>query len=112
MSKYEKDTQLLQRVYGIAFFGVPHDGMDISSLIPMVGDSPNRFLLESINNINSQILNTQRRQFHMALGQEGDSEIVCFYETLKSPTAKKVCRKLFPYLVILRVDRIRAAIGK
>lgn len=89
MSKYEKDTQLLQRVYGIAFFGVPHDGMDISSLIPMVGDSPNRFLLESINNINSQILNTQRRQFHMALGQEGDSEIVCFYETLKSPTAKK-----------------------
>ncbi|KAL6408358.1 hypothetical protein AUP68_08215 [Ilyonectria robusta] len=89
MSKYDRDIKLLQRVYGIAFFGVPHDGMDTSSLIPMVGDSPNRFLLESINDINSQILNTQRRQFHMALGQEGDSEIVCFYETLKSPTAKK-----------------------
>lgn len=98
MSKYDRDIKLLQRVYGIAFFGVPHDGMDTSSLIPMVGDSPNRFLLESINNINSQILNTQRRQFHMALGQEGDSEIVCFYETLKSPTAKKVYRKPFPYL--------------
>ncbi|KAH6970751.1 hypothetical protein BKA56DRAFT_559223 [Ilyonectria sp. MPI-CAGE-AT-0026] len=89
LSKSVGDKKLLQRVYGIAFFGVPHHGMDISSLIPMVGDSPNRFLLESMNNINSQILDTQRRQFHTALGQEGDSEIVCFYETLKSPTAKK-----------------------
>ncbi|KAK4446083.1 hypothetical protein QBC34DRAFT_486914 [Podospora aff. communis PSN243] len=87
-SKSEDDQRLIQAVYGIVFFGVPHDGMDISSLIPMVGDGPNRFLVESTSRINSQILSIQQREFHDALGKEGDSEIVCFYETLESPTAQ------------------------
>jgi hypothetical protein len=80
---------LLRAVYGAVFFGVPHDGMDISSLIPMVGDQPNRFLLESIGHINSQILNIQQREFHRALGIKSNSEIFCFYETVQSPTAQK-----------------------
>ncbi|RYP50970.1 hypothetical protein DL768_003636 [Monosporascus sp. mg162] len=88
-SEDEDDKKLVQAVYGIVFFGVPHDGMDISSLIPMVGDGPNRFLVESISQINSQILPIQRREFHTALGDKGRSEIVCFYETMKSPTAQK-----------------------
>ncbi|RYP55588.1 hypothetical protein DL771_012342 [Monosporascus sp. 5C6A] len=87
-SEDEDDKKLVQAVYGIVFFGVPHDGMDISSLIPMVGDGPNRFLIESISQINSQILPIQRREFHTALGDKGRSEIVCFYETMKSPTAQ------------------------
>jgi hypothetical protein len=57
----------------------------------MVGDGPNRFLIESVSDINSQILSIQQREFHNALGSEGESEIVCFYETLKSPTAVQVC---------------------
>ncbi|XP_044716490.1 tetratricopeptide repeat domain-containing protein [Hirsutella rhossiliensis] len=64
-SEQEDDKKLLEAVYGIVFFGVPHDGMDISFLIPMVGDGPNR---------------TQGR---------GESEIVCFYETMQSPTAEQ-----------------------
>ncbi|RYP27921.1 hypothetical protein DL767_007448 [Monosporascus sp. MG133] len=88
-SEDEDDKKLMQAIYGIVFFGVPHDGMDISSLIPMVGDGPNRFLIESISQINSQILPIQRREFHTALGDKGRSEIVCFYETMKSPTAQK-----------------------
>ncbi|KAH7123390.1 hypothetical protein B0J13DRAFT_153463 [Dactylonectria estremocensis] len=88
-SKNEDDIKLIQAVYGIVFFGVPHDGMDISSLIPMVGDGPNRFLIESIGRINPQILSIQQREFHTALGREGDSEIFCFYETVESPTAQK-----------------------
>ncbi|KAM0433914.1 hypothetical protein ACHAPT_003858 [Fusarium lateritium] len=88
-SKNEDDAKLVQAVYGIVFFGVPHDGMDISSLIPMVGDGPNRFLIESIGRINSQILNIQQREFHRVLGGEGDSEIFCFYETVESPTAQE-----------------------
>ncbi|KAF4987186.1 hypothetical protein FGRMN_10502 [Fusarium graminum] len=88
-SKHEDDRRLIRAVYGIMFFGVPHDGMDISSLIPMVGERPNRFLIESISHVNSQILTMQQRAFHTALGEEGDSEIVCFYETEKSPTARK-----------------------
>lgn len=86
-SKSEDDRKLAQAVYGIVFFGVPHEGMDTSSLIPMVGDGPNRFLIESISRINSQILGIQQQEFHTALGSEGDSEVFCFYETLESPTA-------------------------
>ncbi|KAK7397940.1 hypothetical protein QQX98_012694 [Neonectria punicea] len=55
----------------------------------MAGDGPNRFLIESIGRINPQILSIQQREFHTALGGEGDSEIVCFYETVESPTAQK-----------------------
>ncbi|RYP15437.1 hypothetical protein DL765_005711 [Monosporascus sp. GIB2] len=88
-SEDEDDKKLVQAVYGIVFFGVPHDGMDITSLISMVGDGPNRFLIESIGQSNSQILPILRREFHTALGDKGSSEIVCFYETMKSPTAQQ-----------------------
>ncbi|EHK41651.1 hypothetical protein TRIATDRAFT_302109, partial [Trichoderma atroviride IMI 206040] len=63
--------------------------MEIGSLIPMVGDGPNRFLIESLNYSNSQILTIQHRDFHKALGGKGDSEVFCFYETLQSPTAQQ-----------------------
>ncbi len=74
---------------GVLFFGVPNDGMDIESLIPMVGDQPNRFLLESLNAINSQILRLQRRSFAKVLSQTA-LEIFCFFETSLSSTAAKV----------------------
>ncbi|OPB38898.1 hypothetical protein A0O28_0020040 [Trichoderma guizhouense] len=88
-SKDEKDKKLLQAMYGIAFFGVPHHGMDISSLIPMVENGPNRFLLESIGRFSSQILSIQHREFLETLGPPGESKIICFYETRMSSTAKK-----------------------
>ncbi|KAF3065402.1 Ankyrin repeat domain-containing protein 50 [Trichoderma lentiforme] len=87
-SKDEEDQKLLRAVYGIAFFGVPHDGMDISSLIPMVENGPNRFLLESIGLFSSQTLSTQHREFLETLGTR-ESKIICFYETRMSPTAIK-----------------------
>lgn len=64
--------------------------MDISSLKPMVRDGPNRGLLESIGT-NAQILRQQYEEFQRALGPKGESEVVCFYEMVKSPTATKVC---------------------
>lgn len=64
--------------------------MDNTSLVPMVRDGPNRFLIESLSRVNSQILSIQQRDFQTVLGGEGESEIVCFYEMLKSPTAKQV----------------------
>lgn len=69
--------------------------MDISSLIAMARDGPNRFLVESIGAHSSQVLTAQLREFNTALGGEGDTEVFCFYETLKSPTAEKVCLGLF-----------------
>ncbi|KAL6807195.1 hypothetical protein GGI42DRAFT_320215 [Trichoderma sp. SZMC 28013] len=88
-SQREADVKLVRAVYGIVFFGVPNHGMDITSLIPMAGDGPNRFLIESISFHNSQILDILHRDFQVALGKQGESEIVCFYETETSPTAKR-----------------------
>lgn len=73
--------------------------MDISSLIPMVGNGPNRFLLESIQGTNSQILSIQQREFPNVFGDKGKPEVFCFYETRLSPTAElvypsKICRVL------------------
>lgn len=89
-SEADDDSRFLNLIYGVAFFGVPHDGMDTASLIPMVTDSPNRFLVESLGYINSQILTILRRNFHHALGEKDEAEVICFYETRESPTAQKV----------------------
>jgi hypothetical protein len=64
--------------------------MDISSLIPMVGDGPDRFLIELISRINPQILSIQQGEFHTGFGGDGNSEIVCFYEIVESPTTQEV----------------------
>ncbi|GAB1309919.1 hypothetical protein MFIFM68171_00129 [Madurella fahalii] len=45
-------------------------------------------LVDSISRINAQILSIQQREFYTALGSEDDSEVVCFYETVESPTAQ------------------------
>jgi len=78
-----------RRIVGALFFGVPNDGMDISSLIPMVNDQPNRALLESLSAINSQVLRLQSRSFAQFLDQTA-LNLFCFYETKLSPTAVQV----------------------
>ena len=108
----DEDRKLLGSVYGIAFFGVPHDGMDIGSLIPMVADGPNRFLVESIGHINSQILSMQRRDFHIAMGEKGESEIICFFETKMSPTARKVRWSTGRGRTVVTPDRTTMASGR
>ncbi|KAJ2979478.1 hypothetical protein NQ176_g3228 [Zarea fungicola] len=82
----EEDKQLAHAVYGVVFFGVPHDGMDITPLLPMVGSGPNKTLVKSMCQENSRVLRTLRRKFHLALGGQKHKEVICFYETELSPT--------------------------
>lgn len=89
MAKPSVGHGLMRYIYGCVFFGVPNDGMDIESLIPMVTDQPNRFLLESLNAMNSQISRLQRPSFSKLL-DENRLELFCFYETRLSRTAAKV----------------------
>ncbi len=63
--------------------------MDIESLIPIVGDQPNRSLLESLSAINSQILRLQKKDFSSFLNQM-KFELFYFYETKLSLTAARV----------------------
>ncbi|KAL2211269.1 hypothetical protein CC79DRAFT_194278 [Sarocladium strictum] len=81
----EKDKGDLKSIVGALFFGVPNKGMDITSLIPMAGEQPNRPLLESICK-GSSLLQTQSEQFEMAFPFR-DSSIISLYETMLSPTA-------------------------
>ncbi|PVH71306.1 hypothetical protein DL98DRAFT_397381, partial [Cadophora sp. DSE1049] len=79
----------LRFIYGAMFFGVPNRGLDIKSFTQVVGDGPNRYLVESLGRDNSQVLDTQCRKFSKAFDFEGSSEIYCFYETRTSNTALK-----------------------
>jgi hypothetical protein len=87
----DSDKANLKAIYGILFFGVPNQGMNIESLVPMVGDQPNRFLLESLEKT-STILRDQLRSFPKVFHFK-DSQIISFYETKQSPTAKQVSKR-------------------
>jgi hypothetical protein len=86
MTESNSELDQARRIVGTLFFGVPNDGMDIASLIPMVNDQPNRSLLESLSAINSQVLRLQGRSFAKLLEQTA-LDLFCFYETKLSPTA-------------------------
>ena len=88
------DKANLKATYGALFFGVPNQGMDISSLVPMVGDQPNRYFLESLGK-GSEFLPEQRTKFPKAFDFK-DSEIISFFETQESPTAEKVSWSIPP----------------
>lgn len=64
--------------------------MAVTALVPMVGDGPNRFLVESLSHINQQVLCTEQIDFRRALGLEGQREVFCFYETMTTPTPQLV----------------------
>lgn len=61
---------------GIVFFGVPNQGMNISSLLPMVGSNANLHLLSTLGD-----------KFNATFPQTRATSLVSFYETKLSPTA-------------------------
>ncbi|KFZ19928.1 hypothetical protein V501_00400 [Pseudogymnoascus sp. VKM F-4519 (FW-2642)] len=75
----------LNLIYGALFFGVPNQGIDITSLIPMVKSQFNQSFLHSLSTM-SDLLLKQCREFPQAFNFP-ESRIMCFYETLASPTA-------------------------
>lgn len=88
----------LRATCGLIFFGVPTYGMNIQSLIPIVGDQPNRSLLQSLEK-DSMFLQEQNERFHKELNGY-NLTIAYFYETRMSPTAQRVLKCLALYLSI------------
>lgn len=87
----ERDKALSEAVKGILFFGVPSQGMDISSLLPMVKDKVNEAFLHGLRR-DSDILRNQHRAFCLKFPYQS-CKIVSFYETEYSPTARKVFKE-------------------
>jgi hypothetical protein len=83
----DSDRANLTSTYGALFFGTPNQGMNIDSLITMVGDQPNRYLLETLSK-GSEVLQNLVNNFNEVLTFK-DSEVISFYETKKSKGALK-----------------------
>ncbi|KAF5578380.1 ankyrin protein [Fusarium subglutinans] len=79
------DLSILNAVSGFAFFGVPHRGLEVKCLVPLVKDNPNRALLESLSR-NSSLLEHLQNEFGK-ISKARNLSVVSFYETEKSPTA-------------------------
>ena len=90
MKDDERSHSLLGSIYGALFFGVPNQGLDNASLIQMAQDGPNVDLIRSMGK-QSMSLRNQARNFPKVFDHQ-DSEIVCFYETMKSSTAVQVSK--------------------
>lgn len=84
----EVDVSILNSVSGFLLFGVPHLGMAVESLVPLVPDNPNRSLLESLGK-NSALLQRLENEFSNAFGTRYP-RVITFYETESYPTAEEV----------------------
>lgn len=86
---------LLKSIRAILFFGTPNQGMDITSLIPMVEEQPNEDFLRSLGT-DSADLRRQAQQWSKAFDSvksrfiSNKLEITSYYETSTSRTAVKV----------------------
>jgi hypothetical protein len=86
------DVSNLKAIRGMLFFGVPNQGMPIEQWIPMVQNQPNRLFIEQLSS-SSDILKVQRDLFRKTFAFE-DSKVFSFYETKKSPTARRKVSEL------------------
>ena len=89
MKKWKDTLNILEATRSVLFFGVPNDGMDIESLIPIVSGQPNEAFLRALGP-NSRILREQRERFETVINHKV-LEVICFYESQASPTAIQVC---------------------
>ncbi|KAL1625639.1 hypothetical protein SLS56_007223 [Neofusicoccum ribis] len=86
MDEDQVDKVNFGAISGILFFGVPNQGMDIKSLIPMAGDGFNRGFLHTLES-QSPVLRTQAQQWSQT-DADLNCNIINFYETQASPTAR------------------------
>lgn len=84
----DRDRVNSQATRGILFFGVPSQGMDISSLLGMVEGQVNEQFLQNLQH-DSSALRNQHRELCAKFPYK-TCKIISFYETELSPTAKKV----------------------
>ena len=82
------DQVNLKSIYGALFFGVPHYGMNIDSLVKMVEGQDNLPFLLNLGRESGPLLRLHE-DFCSSFDFK-DSVIIAYYETERSPTARKV----------------------
>ena len=81
----ERATYILSMIRGAVFFGVPSVGMPISHLLAMVGNQPNRDLVNDLSE-NSRYLENLEVQFNGISYLWGRKRLFWVYETRTSAT--------------------------
>lgn len=81
----ERDRINFSSIRSILLFGVPNQGMDVASLMPMVGNQPNRGLLHDLEH-SSPTLSIRASRFSEDITHLR-CNVINFYETKRSPTA-------------------------
>lgn len=76
--------------YGALFFGVPSQGMDVGALAAMIGDLPQRFTLNLLDQQVGYRLRAQHHNEFCKAFDYADSKITYFFELKKSPTVRQV----------------------
>lgn len=94
-SKGVPGKAILKSLQAVLFFGTPNQGMDITSLVPMVEGQPNEPFLRSLDYDSSELRQQAKLWDQTFVLREGDILsasflIVSFYETRESPTAIQV----------------------
>lgn len=85
---------VFRAIRGVVFFGVPHDGMDITSF-QLAAGHPNQQVVESLRQGGSELLDQLHAEFLQAFSEKRETKIFSFYETLESDISRQVrCRTL------------------
>lgn len=84
----DEEKDILNSVKGLAFFGVPHKGMEISHLLAMVAKQPNEDLISRTLSTDSKLLSDLDQQFANIALRLNDN-IKVFYETAESQLTER-----------------------
>ena len=89
-SENHEDKMNLYSTYGILFFGVPSQGMEVEAMAAMVGELPIRYTLNLLDQqLGFRLRSRQHEDFCKAFHFR-DSRIVQFFELCKSHTVCEV----------------------
>lgn len=80
---------VFRAIRGVVFFGVPHDGMDITSF-QLAAQHPNQQVIDSLRRGGSESLDQLHAEFLQAFSEKRETEIFSFYETLESDISRQV----------------------
>jgi len=81
-----KDRENFNSIFGLFFFGVPNQGINVDHWLPMVKGQPNEILVRSLG-LDSTILRRLHEEFQAAFDLP-DSQIVAIYETERTRLTK------------------------
>ncbi|KAL7804129.1 hypothetical protein V8C43DRAFT_266923 [Trichoderma afarasin] len=112
LSKLRGETEMnvFRAIRGVVFFGVPHDGMDITSF-QLAAEHPNQQVIDSLRRGGSESLDQLHAEFLQAFSEKRETEIFSFYETLESDISRQDATS-YTGVVVTKASATRCHLGE